>query len=513
MATKIATASLKPRLQMRGVSKRFGATLALEKVDFSVFPGEIHALVGENGAGKSTLMKILSGAYQPDQGSMYLENIPYLPQNPLDGRQKGVGMIYQELSLAPHLTVAENIMLGMEPTKFGFLRLKEIRKKALDALAYFGHSEIKPDILVKELSVSAQQVVEIGRALALGCQVLVFDEPTSSLSQKDIQRLFELIKILKLKGLSIIYISHFLEEVQEISDRLTVLRDGKVVATHPTGAISTKKIVQMMVGRKIDEIYVPSQRISAEPVLEIENLAGVKKPSSATLRLHRGEVLGISGLVGAGRTELLRVIFGLDPVKKGEIKIGIFLGPASPVKRWLQGVGMLSENRKEEGLALNLSIADNVTLSNLKGFGPMKIVLPHRQNTATQNWIKELDIRCLRPQQPVQDLSGGNQQKVAFARLLQHDVDVLLLDEPTRGIDVAAKAKIYQVINLLASGNQQEKISPKAILMVSSYLPELLGVCDRVAVMYRGKLSPPKPVKDINEHELMLAATGQGEFF
>jgi ribose transport system ATP-binding protein len=500
-----------PRLEMRGVHKRFGATIALEQVDFSVVPGEVHALVGENGAGKSTLMKILSGAYTPDKGDMKLEGEKYQPKNPLDARKKGVGMIYQELSLTPNLSVMENIMLGMEPHRFGILNWKEIRQKALDAISHFGHPEIQPETKVADLTVAAKQLVEIGRALAIGCRVLVFDEPTSSLSQQDIDILFTIIQNLKKQNISIIYISHFLEEVRIIADRLTVLRDGSAVGTKKVDGVTPDEIVQMMVGREVHEMYPKSQRKMGEVILEIENLAGNKKPESASLQLHRGEVLGIGGLVGAGRTEFFRTIFGLDPVKSGEIKIGIYSGPASPLKRWKQGIGLLSENRKEEGLVLNLSVAENVTLSRLNIFGPLGIILAKNRKQATQKWIDELDIRCLGPEQDVGDLSGGNQQKVAFARLLQHDVDVLLLDEPTKGIDVGAKAKIYQVINQLATGSSKDNQKPKAILMISSYLPELLGVCDRVAIMHRGRLSVAKSTEEVDEHKLMLAATGQGE--
>ena len=244
-------------------------------------------------------------------------------------------------------------------------------------------------------------------------------------------------------------------------------------------------------------------------MLEIENLAGPDNPKSASLTLRRGEVLGIFGLVGAGRTELLRCLFGLEPVRKGRIKLGVYTGPASPHRRWMQGAGLLSEDRKEEGLALSMSVADNVTLSALKGFGPFGLVLPSRQDKATRRWLEALDIRCRGPRQSVLSLSGGNQQKVALARLLQHDVDVLLLDEPTRGIDVAAKALVYKLINTLATGTQIENRQSKAILMVSSYLPELMGVCDRVAVMCRGRLGPTHCIDEVNEHELMLEATGQ----
>lgn len=500
-----------PRLEMRGVHKHFGATIALEQVDFSVYPGEVHALVGENGAGKSTLMKILSGAYQPDEGEMIFEGHPFRPRNPLDARRRGIGMIYQELSLAPHLTVMENMLLGMEPSRWGILRRSEIREKAVQALTSLKHAEIKPETKVSDLSVGAQQLVEIGRALAVGCRVLVFDEPTSSLSRQDIDRLFEIIRNLKKQGISIIYISHFLEEVQMIADRLTVLRDGSVAGTRSIEEMTPDEIVQMMVGRKVAELYPRSPRHPGQDVLTIKNLAGVKKPESASLTLHRGEVVGIGGLIGAGRTELLRTIFGLDSIKSGEIKIGIYAGPASPMRRWRQGVGMLSENRKEEGLAINLSIAENITLSNLKNFGPFGLILSKNRNKAVEKWIQELDIRCLHPEQSTEDLSGGNQQKVALARLLQHDVDVLLLDEPTKGIDVGAKAKIYQMIDSLATGSAGKNRKPKAILLVSSYLPELLSICDRIAVMHRGRLSEAKPATEVDKHQLMMAATGQGE--
>jgi ribose transport system ATP-binding protein len=496
------------RLQMEGVSKRFGATIALENVGIKVAAGEVAALVGENGAGKSTLMKVLSGAIKPDAGRMWLDGVPYRPANPLDARRAGVAMIYQELSLTPHLSVQENIMLGMEPVSLGVVRWKEVRRRAIEALKEFDNPELTPDAKVSRLSVGSQQLVEIARALAIGCRVLVLDEPTSSLTQRDVERLFEIIGRLKQQGHAIVYISHFIEEVKRIADRVTVLRDGRVVGSSDVAAITPDRIVSLMVGRQVDELYPHSERQAGEVVLEIEDLAGEENPKSASLQLRRGEVLGIAGLVGAGRTELLRSLFGLDPVRKGRIRLGVYTGPASPVKRWMQGAGLLSEDRKQEGLALSLSVADNVTLSKLKGFGPLRLVLPSRQDKATRRWLHELDIRCWGPRQPVASLSGGNQQKVALARLLQHDVDVFLLDEPTRGIDVAAKALVYKLINAIATGSQAEGRPPKAVLMVSSYLPELMGVCDRVAVMCRGVLGPTHKVSEVSEQELMLEATG-----
>lgn len=498
-----------PRLEMRGISKRFGATLALEGVNLRVASGEVLALVGENGAGKSTLMKVLSGAHRPDEGRMWLDGLEYRPAHPLQARQAGVAMIYQELSLAPHLTVAENILLGMEPHRMGWIDRRAVRTRAAEAIRHFGHPEIMPDRRVGDMSVGAQQLVEVARALAVGCRVLILDEPTSSLTQRDARQLFSLIQRLKTEGLAIIYISHFLEEVKQVADRITILRDGRTVEDCPMAQISTDRIIRLMVGREVKDLYPRSRRQRGEVILEINQLSGGRKPQKASLALHRGEVLGIAGLMGAGRTELLRCIFGLDPIREGRIRVGIHAGPASPLCRWSQGVGMLSEDRKQEGLALSLSLADNATLSRLEGLGPGPLVFPRRQAEATRVWIERLGIRCLGPEQTVGDLSGGNQQKLALARLLHHDVDILLLDEPTRGIDVAAKAVVYQLIDELASGSTVAGRLPRAVLMVSSYLPELLGICDRVAVMCRGRLGLARPASETDEHQLMVEATGQ----
>ena len=501
-----------PRLQMRGVHKRFGATIALGGVDLTVAPGQVLALVGENGAGKSTLMKVLSGAHQPDEGQMWLDGKSYQPRNPLDARRAGVAMIYQELSLAKHLSVAENILLGVEPGRGPLMGWRDARRIAAEAMRQLGRPDIPVDVPVARLSIAAQQLVEIGRAIAVGCRVLVLDEPTSSLASRDIELLFDLVRRLKSQGISIVYISHFLEEVKEISEVFTVLRDGRSVGSGRTADVPTDRIIAMMVGRDVEDLYPRSPRIAGDELLRVEELAGAPKPVAASLSLHRGEVVGIAGLVGAGRTELLRTIFGLDPVRAGKIRIGAFFGPASPRRRWAQGMGMVSEDRKSEGLALGLSISDNVTLSLLDGLGPAAgLVMPSRQQAATERWIERLGIKCRTSGQPVRDLSGGNQQKVAIARLLHHDVDLLLLDEPTRGIDVGSKAQIYRLIDELASADARSGRKPRAILMVSSYLPELLGVCDRIAVMCRGRLGPARPVAQTNEHQIMLEATGAAD--
>ena len=485
-----------PRFAMRGIRKTFGATIALDNVDFAVSAGEIHALIGENGAGKSTLMKVLSGALQPDAGEMTVDGSPFAPASPLQARQQGVAMIYQELSLAPHLTVVENVLLGMEITRRGLLQKSDMYALVQNALTELDHADIDPHARVSTLTIAERQIVEIARALSVQCRVLVLDEPTSSLTRADADRLFRVMQRLKARNLAIVYISHFLEEIKEIADQFTVLRDGKKAGSGLVAQTPISDIVHLMVGRQIDDFFPRSKRTQGEPLLDLTN--GAPLPHSASLVLHRGEVLGIGGLIGAGRTELLRAIFGLDPICKGNITFAHNTGRATPVQRLAQGMGLLSEDRKDEGLAQSMSLADNLTLSRL----PRGLIFPKKLHAIAHQWISRLDIRTSGPAQSIADLSGGNQQKVALARLLHHDVDCLLLDEPTRGIDIASKADIYHLIDQLATQG-------KAILLVSSYLPELLGICDRIAVMYRGRLGPARPVDQCNEHSLMLEATGQ----
>jgi ribose transport system ATP-binding protein len=485
-----------PRLRLSGIRKRFGATVALDGVTLEVAPGEVHALVGENGAGKSTLMKILSGIHAPDEGSMELDGAPYAPAAPHDARQTGVVMVNQELAIAPHLTVAENLVLGAEPARGGLLRPAEERRLALDALTQLGRPDLPLHVPAGSLSVAEQQLIEIGRAIVLGCRVLVLDEPTSSLTRADVEKLFALIRRLRSQGQSIIYISHFLEEVSALSDRYTVLRDGRSVATGRTAETNMAAVAQLMVGRAVDELYTRTTRTPGSPVLEVKDLAGPVKPVSASLTLRRGEVLGLAGLVGAGRSELLRTIFALDEVRAGTVGVGVHTGPASPLLRWRQGLGLLSEDRKTEGLALNLSLEHNLTLPRLDWR-----ISPAALAAETSDWIGRLGVRCAGPHQAIGSLSGGNQQKIALGRLLRNGAEVLLLDEPTRGVDIGAKQNIYRLIDELACAG-------KAVLMVSSYLPELLGTCDRIAVMCRGVLSPARPATDWNEHSIMLAATG-----
>jgi len=485
---------------MRDIRKAFGATRAVDGISLSVAPGEVCALVGQNGAGKSTLMSVLSGALAPDDGAMLLDGHPYKPDSPLDARRAGVAMIYQELSLAPHLSVMENVVLGLEPTVRGLVDWPQIRRTAREALTRLGHGDLPLDAPAGHLSIALQQIVEIARALAVGSRVLVLDEPTSSLGREDTRRLFAVIAQLKREGCAIVYISHFIEEVKVVADRIVVLRDGRVAGAAAPDTPATA-VVSLMVGRTVDDLYPRSPRQRADAILDVDAFGA----GSATLSLHRGEIFGIAGLLGAGRTRLLRSLFGLEPVREGRVRLAAWTGRPAPRNRWANGMGMLSEDRKGESLAVGLTVSDNLTLSRLERLGPGPLVIPSRQDAAGRTWIERLAIGCRGPRQPVAELSGGNQQKVALARLLHHDVDVLALDEPTRGIDVASKAQIYSLLDALVS-TQSDR--PRAILLVSSYVPELLGLCDRIAIMRRGRLGSPRPASELTEHQIVMEATG-----
>jgi ribose transport system ATP-binding protein len=491
-----------PLLQVRDLTKSFGASRALNGVSFDLARGEVHALVGENGAGKSTLTKILSGALRPDSGAMTLAGERYAPRGPKDALRKGVAMIYQELALAPHLTVEANVMLGQERTLGGFLRLGEHRRKVREALALLDHPEIDPDRVVGTLSVGAQQLVEVARALVSSSRVIIFDEPTSSLTEHDAERLFAMIRRLRTRGIAVVYISHFLEEVQAVAQRYTVLRDGVAVATAPMEGAERRTIIAQMVGREIDDFFPRVQHQPGETVLELSALRGRRRfPARASLSIRRGEVLGIAGLVGSGRTELLRAVFGLDPVVSGQVVVkGFSSAQASPRSRISQGLGFVSEDRKAEGLALERSIEDNMTYPALRRHARWGWLRLGQRRAEVGRLIDQVGVRCRGPAQRVGALSGGNQQKVALARLLHQRADVLLLDDPTRGIDVGSKAEVYRLIGELASRGV-------AVVMVSSYLPELFGVCDRLAVMCRGVMSEARPVAEWDEHAVLAAAT------
>jgi len=491
-----------PLLTMRDVVKAFGASRALDGVSLDLEAGEVHALLGENGAGKSTLMKVLSGAHRPDSGSMTLGGEPYTPKGPRDALARGVAMIYQELTIAPHLSVEANVMLGQERTRGGLLRTSEHRRIVVGALATLGHPDLRPEARADSLSIGAQQLVEVARALVSDARVIVFDEPTSSLSGRDASRLFEVIGRLRDRGLAIVYISHFLEEVRRVAGRYSVLRDGRSVASGLLEGTTQATIIGQMIGRELTELFPRIPRKFGEPILELSGLSGRVLPGGVDLTLRRGEVLGISGLVGAGRTELLRAVFGLDAVRSGKVSVkGVSETQRSPARRIAAGVGMLSEDRKGEGLAMARSIGDNLTYPSLGRLARWGWLDRRRQRAEASRWMSALRVKAAGPSQAVGALSGGNQQKVALARLLHQDADVLLLDEPTRGVDVGSKAEIYRLIG-------EQAAAGKAVLMVSSYLPELMGICDRIAVMSRGVLSEARPVEEWTEHTIMERATG-----
>jgi ribose transport system ATP-binding protein len=490
-------------LSLQNVRKTFGPVQALRGVSLQVLPGEVHALIGENGAGKSTLMKVLSGAHQPDKGSeIFLNGKPYQPASPAEGREAGIAMIYQELTLALHLTVEENVTLGLEKAKFGFVQSQ--RTKVKEALEWLGQEQISPQAKISTLSIGKQQLVEIARALMSDAQIVIMDEPTSSLSAADAQSLFKVIRRLRDKGIAVIYISHFLEEVQEISDRFTVLRDGATIASGTMADTSLSQIIEYMVGRPQEELYPHVPHTIGETILEVSNLTGEVLPKRTSFQLRRGEILGVAGLIGAGRSETIRSLFGLDKVENGNVSIKgqpqVSAAYLSPQKALSLGMDLLSENRKEEGLALNLPIFTNLTLSALGKYSRGGFLNLKEELVVAKEWISKLSVKTGDANRAIGTLSGGNQQKVCIARLLHHDSQILFLDEPTRGIDVGSKAEIYRMIHSLAAQG-------KAIVMISSYIPELVGVCDSLAVMHRGEMSPVKPVSAWTEHEIMLYAT------
>ena len=479
------------RLELDGVEKAFGGTKVLRGVGFRVEGGHVHALLGENGAGKSTLMKILLGLERPDAGTIRLDGAAYAPADPAAARRAGVVMVPQERTLCPHLTVAENVVLGIEPASRGFVLHREEEAIAARVLALVTGAEgrIAPDARAGDLAVADQQLVEIARALAQAgsdAKVLVLDEPTSSLGKDDAARLFERVRALKATGLSVILVTHFLGDVRAEADRYTVLRDGKVQGEGDPREIPPEQIVREMLGRELEEARRedrdrPSE---GEVLLEVKDLAGVAKPARASFTLRRGEILGIAGLVGSGRTELLRAVVGLDPLRAGEVKL------AAP-----KGIGLLSEDRGGEGLMLGASIADNVTLSP---HGPAFVRASATLAEGTK-WIAELHVRASSAEQAVGELSGGNQQKVQIARLLREDHDVLLVDEPTRGIDVASKAQVLDLLRSLATKG-------KGIVLVSSQLDELVATCDRIAILRGGELGEAKPATSFTEESLLLGA-------
>jgi ribose transport system ATP-binding protein len=497
-----------PALEMRGINKSFAGNCVLADVRLAARAGEVHALVGENGAGKSTLMKILAGVYQPDAGEVLMEGKPVRFARPSDALSSGVAMIYQELSLAPDLTVAENIFLGREPLSFpllGIVNRRELNTRAGEMLKAYGF-KIDPRASIKRLSAADRQLVEITRATVEAKRVLVMDEPTSSLTTHEVEDLFRLIRELKNRGVAIIYISHRLEELDFIADRLTVLRDGRAVYSGAWGEISQTEIIKHMAGRELKEIFPARGAVKGEVRLRVTNLTRKGKFRNVSFAVAGGEVIGLAGLAGAGRTELVETVFGAYHADEGEIFLDSFkLDHAEPAQMVARGLGLLTEDRKRTGLCLNQPLARNLTLANLTALARGVWIDARKERAASRAQIERLHIRPADPDKTVALMSGGNQQKVLLGRWLFAGSNVFLLDEPTRGVDVAARSEIYRAINQLAE-------SGAAILIVSSDLPELLGMADRILVMRRGRLVAELDARETTQEEILHhAAVDEGE--
>ncbi len=486
-------------LKVDNVSKSFPGVKALDHVSFDLRKGVVHALVGENGAGKSTLMKILSGVYQADEGTIYLKGKPVSFRDSTQARDAGIGIIYQELNLIPHLSVAANIFIGREPlTRFGTLDEKKMNIEAVVILNLL-NIKLNPSILIKNLPVSKQQMVEIAKALSFDSEILIMDEPTSALTESEIDELFTVIHSLRARGVSIIYISHRLEELKHIVDRISIFRDGHWVSTDEYSSIGMDEIISRMVGRKLEKQFPPKQNEpSTDKILEVRHLHRKGVLDDISFDLHRGEILGVAGLMGAGRSELARAIFGADPIDSGEVMLNSSaVSLHSPSDAIRAGIAYLSENRKEEGLAIKMQLAQNITMANVQEISRRLGVLSrNREMEVTQRYTTDLNIRTPSLTQIVNNLSGGNQQKVVVAKWLFCDSKVLIFDEPTRGIDVGTKYAIYELIGFLAREG-------RGIIMISSELPEILGLTDRVLVMHEGKLAATLITAETTQEEIL----------
>jgi ribose transport system ATP-binding protein len=499
-------ASTLPRniLEVHGLTKDFPGVRALDSIDFELREGEIHALLGENGAGKSTLIKILGGIYQPDCGSIVLRGKSREVKNPRQARSMGIGIVHQELSLFPALSIGDNVTAGNQPTAgfLGFVNRKAVRERTRRILETFA-IDLDPDRPVHLLSIAQQQVVEIVHALLLDIKVLILDEPTSALTEKETEFLFSTVKRLKQAGISIIYISHRLEEVFKISDRVTVLRDGSRVGTVDIATVTMNSLIKMMVGRNFTEFYGHSRSELGEEVLRVSGLARKGKFRDVSFAVRSGEILGFAGLIGAGRTEVARAIFGADPPDSGRIEMrGRRVDIGSPEVAIRLGIAYLTENRRLEGLFSGMSVRENTSVTHLRHFSKLGMMDRRAEASETEDFRARLRIQTPDIARPVSTLSGGNQQKVVLARWLAINPTVLMIDEPTRGIDVGAKAEIYSILRDLASKGM-------AIVLISSELPEVMGISDRIAVMYEGRITGIVAGPEATQENIMALASGQ----
>ena len=501
----MADAAQKPLLKMHGISKAFPGVQALNKVALTLFGGEILALLGENGAGKSTLIKILGGAQQQDKGTIEINGNSVQLNNPQSSQAEGIGIIYQEFNLVPGLTARENIFLGQEPSSVCFIPRVQEEENSRELFARIG-VEIDPNTPCSELTVAQQQVVEIAKALAQDAKIIVMDEPTAALTPREVQRLLKIVQELRIQGIGIIYISHRLDEIDAIADRVTVLRDGEHVATRNKSKLHRNEMIELMVGRSLDKEFPSREGIPGPVRLAVRNLMRSNTVRNVTFKLHAGEIVGLTGLVGAGRTETARLIFGADSKDNGVIELDekrIYADcPRDAIR---QGICLLTEDRKSQGVVLGQTVQENFGLPNLKQLTQTALINRAKESNAFAKFVDQIPIKIANHEQSAQTLSGGNQQKVVLAKWLQRNAEVIIFDEPTRGIDVGAKYEIYQLIHQLADEG-------KAILMISSELPEILGMSDRILVMNEGKITGEiTEVSSATQEDIMKLATQREE--
>ncbi|MDO4343555.1 MAG: sugar ABC transporter ATP-binding protein [Eubacteriales bacterium] len=486
-------------LELKHITKKFPGVVALDDVSLDIKKGEVHTLVGENGAGKSTLIKIITGAHKPTSGEFWFEGKQVENNSPSYAKQLGIGVIYQELNLMPQLTVAENIFYGKELKKGIFLDKKEMNRRCEEIICDLG-VKIDPQMKVSRLSIAEQQIVEIVKALSEDIKILIMDEPSAPLTNSEIDKMFEIVKKLKQKGVGILYISHRLEEVFEIGDRATVLRDGKYIVTLPVEELDKQSMIRYMVGRELGQDYPGPSSEPGECILKVENLTN-HRIKNCSFELRKGEILGIAGLVGAGRTELVRAIFGADPVTKGTVtKNGRKLQIKSPRDGISNGIGLITEDRKNQGLLLNKPIDYNTTYASMDKVCRAGVIDFKKEKEMAEKYMKAMDIKAYDKSQKAGTLSGGNQQKVVLAKWLATDSDILIFDEPTRGIDVGAKAEIYLLMRELVE-------SGKSIIMISSEMPELLGMSDRILVMHEGQIKGTLSREEATQEQILYLAT------
>jgi len=493
----------RPFIEMKGIKKSFHQHVVLDGVDFEVRSGEVHALMGENGAGKSTLMKILTGIYERDAGTVLVNGKEVHYRHPKEAEQDGISVIHQELNIIPTLTVAENMFLGREQTlgRTGIVRSKDMAEQAKVYLQKLG-IEISPNEIAGNLSVGKQQIVEIARALSTDAKCLIMDEPTAALTDREIQTLFEVIHTLKQQGVAIVYISHRMEEIFTICDRISVLRDGQFIGTKKIPETNFDEIVHMMVGRQIGERFPKRKKQIGEERLRVERLTHKGVFENISFSVRAGEILGVSGLMGAGRTEIMEAIFGARKAHEGTIYIDnkpvTIKSPRQAIKH---GIAFITEDRKSKGLVLNMSVRENLTLPKSEQLANLGVIQTKKEKDLVQSLIARLKIKTASPELQVKALSGGNQQKVVFGKWLAMGPRILILDEPTRGVDVGAKKEIYEIMNELTAQGV-------AIIMVSSELPEVLGMSDRIMVIHEGKVTAIFDNENVDQEMIMRAATG-----